>query len=158
MRIENRHCPCVLLLATMYVVGVEGQGATQSARVGQSQTPEIQTVPYAAIQSLEGRENFAAYCAVCHGLDVRGAGAAASAPKAPAADLTTLAARHGGKFDSVRVEYLVKGTVKMATPAHRTPEMPIWRRVFAPQAADQPVASMRVKNLVRYIESIQRRK
>jgi hypothetical protein len=46
----------------------------------------------------------------------------------------------------------------MATPAHGTPEMPIWGRVFAPLPVDQPVASMRVRNLVQYIESIQRTK
>ena len=148
MRIQKRHGQCLLVL-TVCAVGLEAQGG---------QTPQVELVPYAAIQSLDGRQNFAAYCAVCHGMDGRGNGAAAPAMKAPVPDLTTLAARHGGKFDSAAVEYFVKGTGRMATPAHGTVEMPIWGRVFAPLPPDQPVASMRVKNLVRYLESIQRRK
>ena len=158
MRIKNEQRQCVLLVAAVFAVGVEAQGRTQSAPVGHSQTPEIKPVPYAAIQSVDGRENFAAYCAVCHGMDGRGNGAAAPAMKAPVPDLTTLALRHSGRFDSAAAEYVVRGTGKIATPAHGTPEMPIWGRVFAPQPSDQPVASMRVKNLVRYIESIQRAK
>ena len=157
MRIQKKPGQCLLVLVVC-AVGLGAQRVTHSAQAGQGQIPQVQLVPYAAIQSLEGRENFAAYCAVCHGIDGRGNGAAAPAMKAAVPDLTTLAARNGGKFDSAAVEYLVKGTGKMATPAHGTPEMPIWSRVFAPLPPDQPVASMRVKNLVRYLESIQRRK
>lgn len=156
MRINKRQAQCLLLLAVC-AVGLEAQGPTQSARGGQRQAPEVQPVPYAAIQSVEGRENFVAYCAVCHGVGGKGDGAAAPAMKAPVPDLTMLAVRHGGKFDAAAVEYLVRGTGKMKTPAHGTPEMPIWGRVFAPLPADQPVASLRVKNLVGYIESIQQK-
>ena len=158
MRIKHEQLLDVLIVAAVSAVGLGALGISQSARVGQSQTPDIKPIPYAAIQSVEGRENFAAYCAVCHGMDGRGNGAAAPAMKAPVPDLTVLASRHRGRFDAAAVEYVVKGTGKMATPAHGTPEMPIWGRVFAPQPSDQPVASMRVKNLVRYIESIQRTK
>lgn len=158
MRIEIKPWQLFLLAAGLFVVGTEWPGSTQSARVGQSQTPDIKAVPYAAIQSVEGRDNFAAYCAVCHGRDGRGNGAAAPAMRAPVPDLTTLAVRHNGRFDFAAVEYVVRGTGKMATPAHGTPEMPIWGRVFAPLPSDQPVASLRVKNLVQYIESIQRTK
>ena len=159
MRIEIKPWQRFLLAAGLFVVGTELPGSTQSARVGQSQTPDIKAVPYAAIQSVEGRDNFASYCAVCHGMDGRGNGAAAPAMRAPVPDLTTLAVRQNGRFDSAAVEYVVRGTgKKMATPAHGTPDMPIWGRVFAPLPGDQPVASMRVKNLVQYIESIQRTK
>ncbi len=156
MWIKNEQWQRVLLAGALFTVGLGTQGATQSA--AQRQPPEIKLVPYAAIQSVEGRENFAAYCAVCHGFDGRGNGAAAPAMKAAVPDLTILAARNSGRFDSATVEYVVTGTGKMATPAHGTAEMPIWGRVFAPQPSDKPVASMRVKNLVRYIESIQRTK
>ena len=148
----------VLLAATVFALGVEVRGHAQTDAAGQRQTPDIKLVPYAAIQSVEGRDNFAAYCAVCHGMDGRGNGAAAAAMKAPVPDLTTLAARHQGKFDAPAVEYVIRGTGKMATPAHGTVDMPIWGRVFGPLAVDQPVATLRIRNLVQYLESIQRRK
>ena len=157
MRIENNQWPCFLLSAAVFAVGL-GAPVAQSAGNSRSQTPEITQVPYAAIQSVEGRDNFVAYCAVCHGMDGRGKGVAAPAMKASVPDLTMLAARHNGSLDAAAVEYVIRGTGKMATPAHGTTEMPIWGRVFAPLPADQPVASMRLKNLVRYIESIQRTK
>jgi len=158
MRIKIKPWQRFLLVVGLFAVGTDLRGSTQLARAGQSQAPEIKAVPYAAIQSVEGRDNFAAYCAVCHGMDGHGNGAAAPAMRAPVPDLTTLAARRNGRFDSAAVEYVVRGTGKMATPAHGTPDMPIWGRVFAPLPGDQPVASMRVKNLVQYIESIQRTK
>jgi mono/diheme cytochrome c family protein len=41
---------------------------------------------------------FKQYCAACHGLNAKGHGPARSALKVPAADLTTLSARHEGGF------------------------------------------------------------
>jgi hypothetical protein len=156
MRMKRNQWQCSLVGVAVFAVGL----GTHVARAagGQGQALEIKAVPYAAIQSIEGGENFTAYCAVCHGMDGRGSGVAAPAMRAAVPDLTMLAARHNGRFDAAAVEYAIRGTAKMATPAHGTTEMPIWGRVFAPLPADQPVASMRVKNLVRYIESIQRAK
>ena len=57
----------VLLAATVFALGVEVRGHAQTDAAGQGQTSDIKLVPYAAIQSVEGRDNFAAYCAVCHG-------------------------------------------------------------------------------------------
>jgi cytochrome c len=45
-----------------------------------------------------------AYCAVCHGLDGKGAGAAATAMRQPPWDLTRLSRRAGGEF--ARFRYL----------------------------------------------------
>ena len=78
--------------------------------------------------------------------------------KAPVPDLTTIARRHGGKFDSAAVEYIVRGTGKTETPAHGTKEMPIWGPVFASAVGDPAATTLRIKNLVRYLESIQQGK
>jgi mono/diheme cytochrome c family protein len=91
MRIKKDHWQCSLLAAVMFAVGLGAHVAQSAGR--QRQTPEVKAVPYAAIQSVEGRENFTAYCAVCHGVDGRGNGPAAPAMKVPVPDLTTLAAR-----------------------------------------------------------------
>ncbi len=45
-----------------------------------------------------GKVMFKQYCAACHGSDAKGHGPARAALKVPAADLTTLAKRHGGEF------------------------------------------------------------
>ena len=149
-------CSLVTVMAiTLFGVTSHGQAAS-GAR--QSPVPEIKLAPASPIPSVEGKDNFGAYCAVCHGAEGRGNGPAAPAMKATVPDLTTIAARHDGNFNASAVEYIIRGTGKTATPAHGTTEMPIWGQVFASADGNQAVPSMRIKNLVRYIESIQRRK
>ena len=50
-----------------------------------------------------GTEDFATYCAACHGASARGDGAAASGLAAKPADLTQLSRRAGGKFPATKV-------------------------------------------------------
>ncbi len=50
-----------------------------------------------------GAEDFASYCAVCHGSDGKGNGALATTLDARPADLTRLARRNGGVFPATRV-------------------------------------------------------
>jgi mono/diheme cytochrome c family protein len=121
----------------------------------QGTVPRVENRPYAAIVSLEGRDNFEAYCAVCHGRDAKGNGPAAPAMKAAVPDLTTLARRHGGRFNAPAVEYVIRGTGKMPTPAHGVEQMPIWGYVFDPTLAERGAAALRFNNLVKYLESIQ---
>jgi hypothetical protein len=53
----------------------------------------------------------------------------------------------------LRVELIVKGTGKTATPAHGIETMPIWGDVF--RTDDPTRTTLRVKNLVKYVESLQ---
>jgi mono/diheme cytochrome c family protein len=122
----------------------------------QGVTPHVEKAPYIAMVSIAGKDNFEAYCAVCHGIDAKGGGPAAPAMKAPVPDLTTLAARNGGKFNAAAVEYVIRGTGKMATPAHGVSEMPVWGYIFDPELWNRDVTALRVTNLVKYLESIQR--
>ena len=105
------------------------------------------------INSVEGVDNFNAYCAVCHGSDGKGNGPAAPAMKVPVADLTTIAKRNKGRFNPVQVEETIRGTGKTPTPAHGVEEMPIWGEVF--RSEDKARSTLRIGNLVMYIESIQ---
>jgi mono/diheme cytochrome c family protein len=117
--------------------------------------PTIKKVPAQAITSLEGKDNFQEYCAVCHGKDAQGKGPAAPALKTPPADLTTIAKRRQGKFPSLEVREIIEGNRQLS--AHGDREMPMWGSVFRSIGAgmgDQtPV--MRVQNLVKYVESLQ---
>jgi mono/diheme cytochrome c family protein len=121
-----------------------------TAQTPPAQKPKIKTVPAVPIQSVDGADNFHA---VCHGADAKGTGPAAPAMKAKVPDLTTFAARHDGKFNSVTVEQIITGVGKTPSPAHGVEEMPIWGEVF--RSEDRAKTAMRVGNLVKYIQSIQ---
>lgn len=122
------------------------------------QKPVVRSVSAPPIASVEGQDNFKAYCAVCHGTDGRGDGPAAPAMKTPVPDLTQIAKRHDGKFDTQAVEQVIRGTGRtMTTPAHGVESMPIWGDVFrANGSLDPAVTTVRVRNLVKYLQGMQR--
>jgi mono/diheme cytochrome c family protein len=137
------------LVACVLAVGVAAQTPSD-----QKPVPKVKSVSAVPIVSLDGKDNFTAYCAVCHGLDATGNGPAAPAMKVPVADLTTIAKRNNnGKFDAVAVQLLIKGAGKTSTPAHGIESMPIWGDVFAGE--NPSTTTLRVRNLVKYLESIQ---
>ena len=103
-----------------------------------------------------GAGMYKAYCASCHGLDGKGKGPAAAAMKIPPADLTTLARRNGGKFPEIRVFQSVEGEAGLA--AHGSREMPVWGTAFRTMGgSDEASVKLRVRNLTRYVESLQQR-
>ena len=73
--------------------------------------------------------------------------------KNPVPDLTTIAKRNGGKFNAMEVGYVIRGTGKTSTPAHGVETMPVWGDVF--RTEDRGTNTLRIGNLVSYIESIQ---
>jgi len=104
-----------------------------------------------------GRQEFNTYCVPCHGEDAKGHGVAAAALKQQPADLTLIAARHGGKFDAVEVAEMIDG--RMKSPAHGTREMPIWGKHLGDDAADrddeESLVQGRLALLVAYLQTIQ---
>ena len=136
-------------LATGTVVLMAMIGGTAAQQAG---VPKIKQTQFNAIVSVEGRDNFLAYCAACHGVNGKGDGPAVPALKVPVPDLTTMARRTGG-FDRVAVERFIAGVDKVPA-AHGSTDMPMWGPLFKSQGAEQAVA-MRLQNLVKYLESIQ---
>ena len=107
------------------------------------------------IPSVNGRNLYRAYCASCHGVEARGNGPAASALKAKIPDLTLISKRNCGVFPSERVSKIISG--ETSPVAHGSREMPIWGPIFHQVEADQDWGNVRLQELTRYLESIQRR-
>ncbi|MBL8323590.1 MAG: cytochrome c [Rubrivivax sp.] len=80
-----------------------------------------------------GQREFNAKCAVCHGLDGKGAGPLAAHLKKAPPDLTTMAQRNGGVFPVAKTYAAIEG----AGGGHGTREMPVWGLDYTIQAAEQ---------------------
>jgi mono/diheme cytochrome c family protein len=101
-----------------------------------------------------GDQMFKQYCAACHGTDAKGNGPARAALKIPAANLTTLAKRHGGKFP---YEY-VTGVLRFGpgVASHGSADMPTWGPIFDYlDNHNQGSVQQRIKNLCDYLASLQ---
>ncbi|WP_291987119.1 cytochrome c [Luteitalea sp.] len=136
-----------LAATAVVVISALGMAATTH-----SQAPTIRQGTYQALVSVEGKDNFLAYCAVCHGITGKGGGPAVPALKVPVPDLTTMAKRYG-KYDAVSVENQILGRDKMPA-AHGSVDMPMWGPIFKSRG-DETVALLRTRNLAAYIGTLQ---
>ena len=105
-----------------------------------------------------GAPLFQRYCVACHGTGGRGDGPAAKALVTPPADLTTLAARRGGKFPTSEIAQFIDGRFEVS--AHGSREMPVWGQRFGADVPDagvgESIARGNIATLVEYLKSIQR--
>jgi mono/diheme cytochrome c family protein len=101
-----------------------------------------------------GKGMYISYCAACHGPEGKGNGPAASELKTPPADLTQLTKNNNGKFPADHVRSILDFGTK--APAHGSNEMPVWGTLFrALDQHDQVKVTMRIRNLVDYINTLQ---
>lgn len=116
--------------------------------------PALKHVPITNAPSNSGKEMYKSYCAVCHGLDGKGNGPAASAMKTPPTDLTTLAQKDGGKYPASHVAAVIRG--QAMPPAHGSQDMPVWGPLFSSiSQGHEGQVQQRITNLVTYIETLQ---
>jgi len=121
---------------------------TEQAGAEQAQAPAY------LIESLEGRDLFRAYCATCHGMDGRGGGPGAASLKSAPPDLTQIARRRGGIFPVAGVERIIAGE-ETASKTHGMREMPVWGPILSQIQQDQSLGKVRIRNLAKYLESLQ---
>jgi mono/diheme cytochrome c family protein len=137
------------LMGAGFVLAMAAAGAG-----GQRSTVDVS--PSLANPSLVGADTYAFYCAPCHGKDGKGRGPVAEALKTLPADLTKLSARNGGTFPKDRVRAFVTNGEQNAVPAHGTSAMPVWGPTFRALDPNDKVVSVRIFNVVGYLESIQK--
>jgi len=106
---------------------------------------------------VDGPGVFRNYCAACHGTDAHGDGPVAKALKRDVPDLTVLAQRNNGAFPSIHVRNTIMFGADSLLPSHGSKGMPIWGPVFHEIEFDQDLGNVRMENLVKYLESIQRK-
>jgi mono/diheme cytochrome c family protein len=113
-----------------------------------------QQTPFVSEESVAGPDTYQSYCAPCHGRTGRGDGPVAAALKTRPPDLTMLAKRHGGKFPRAEVTTFVAGRGRKAS-AHGSGDMPVWGPAFRAQEALDSRISVRLLNVVDYLETLQ---
>lgn len=124
----------------------------QSAPAQSSTT--LKHVPITNTPSNSGKDMYNNYCAVCHGLDGKGNGPAASALKATPTDLSVLAQKNGGKYPAAHVASVIRGQANL--PSHGSEDMPIWGPLFSSiSQGHEAQVQQRTSNLVQYIETLQ---
>lgn len=103
---------------------------------------------------ISGKSLYGEHCAFCHGADAKGGGPFAASLKVWPPDLTHLKKRNSGTFPELHVAEVIDG--EFEKPSHGSREMPIWGPVFRAAAhGKSDSAQVRIKALVRHIESLQ---
>jgi len=114
------------------------------------QAPKIKYVAPENVSAADGPLMFQTYCSPCHGTEGMGNGPAAAALRKQPPDLTQLSRQNQGKFPRFRVSNVISG----AGGAHGSREMPMWGSVF--HSLGNATVKLRIDNLTKYIETIQR--
>ena len=145
----------VLIIISPFTLAAQTSTGSQPTPPQASKTAVKKVAP-AYTDPSSGKEMYVAYCASCHGTDGTGNGPAAPALKTPPADLTQLAAKNGGAFPDAHISQIIKGDSR--TAAHGNKDMPVWGPVFLQMGGhDTAQVQLRIRNLTRYLESIQKK-
>jgi mono/diheme cytochrome c family protein len=141
-------------MRAMKFVGVAVVVVMSAVLVAAQEAPTVKHGPITNVPSNSGKEMFKSYCAVCHGVEGKGDGPAASALKMAPANLTILAEKNGGKYPGAHVAAVIRGQATLAS--HGTQEMPVWGPLFSTLSqGDEAQVQQRIANLVHYIETLQ---
>ena len=109
------------------------------------------------IRPVAGADIFRNSCAACHGTDARGHGPVSPTLKSNVPDLTRLSQRNAGVFPAIHVKNAITFGGDQLIPAHGSRHMPRWGPIFHEIEFDRDFGNVRLENLTRYLESIQRK-
>ena len=106
-----------------------------------------------------GAEDFATYCAACHGAGGKGDGPAAEGLDRKPADLTRIAARNGGEFPGTRVMAKIWGYTGGRNGASPMPQFgPLLQGDLVPYDGGDGIATptpVRLVQIAEYLKTIQ---
>jgi mono/diheme cytochrome c family protein len=103
----------------------------------------------------KGAVVYVRYCVSCHGKDARGDGPLAADLRVAVPDMTTLAARSGGRFPEERVRRIIESGEVLR--GHGTPDMPAWGDAFKKtEGTDARTPQEAIRSLTHYLWSLQR--
>jgi mono/diheme cytochrome c family protein len=123
---------------------------------GQTPPPMQPSESIRLVDSTKGPALFSAYCTVCHGWEGKGDGPMAKSLKVAPPDLSRISIRNGGKFPLEKIQRVISGEEPLAK-GHGTVDMPVWGPIFSQIAWDQDLGRIRVYNLAKYIEGMQKK-
>ena len=123
------------------------------ASVSAQTTPQRQP----PMRPVDGVTIFRNNCAACHGLAGQGDGPVSKVLKRSVPDLTRLSQRNGGAFPAVHVRTAITFGTDDLLPTHGSKTMPIWGPIFHEIEFDQDLGNVRLENITKYLESIQRK-
>ena len=104
-----------------------------------------------------GGRTYRIYCASCHGASAEGNGPMVEVLKVQPADLTRIRERNGGSFPTTRIANAIDGRLEVR--GHGPGSMPVWGLSLRESGRDsdqEPEVRERIKDLVAYLESIQK--
>ncbi len=103
-----------------------------------------------------GALSYRIHCLNCHGSSGTGDGPMAELLKIAPADLTRLAAEHGGEFPTERVYRAIDGRQEIA--GHGARQMPVWGIGFQDLGRDddqEAAVRDKILDLIAYLQSLQ---
>ena len=124
------------------------------AGLASAQSLAIKKVPVKLSTTTDGAQLYREHCAVCHGVDGKGAGPAAEALKTRPTDLSSLARSHGGTFPRDRVRAVLTGAARPVA-AHGSTDMPVWGIIFRALDSSDTRVRLRIESIVAHLESLQ---
>ena len=137
--------PARLALVSLIFLAVPGEAQSKAAE---------DAVAKEAVA--KGRIVYVRYCVSCHGKEARGDGPLAKELRVPVPDLTTLAVRSGGVYPHDRVVRIISRGNEVR--AHGTADMPSWGPAFKRTDGIEATVDEAIRNLARYLGSVQRTK
>jgi len=118
---------------------------------------QVKSQSETTMRPVNGASIFRNNCAACHGLDGQGKGPVSRALRQSVPDLTRLSQRNDGTFPALHVRNTIVFGTDDLLPAHGSKDMPIWGPIFHEIDFDQDLGNVRVENITKYLESIQRK-
>ena len=118
---------------------------------------QVRSLPQPPVRPVDGAGIFQTYCAACHGEYAHGDGPVVPALKRRVPDLTRLSRANAGTFPALHVKTTILLGSDDLIPAHGSKKMPIWGPLFHEIDFDRDWGRVRVENLTRYLESIQKK-